>query len=102
MEQKLEKIIELSISQGKEWDEIERLVLNKGVAIGISEENCKSILERNKPKPPKREEEVLENTEEDSGQENGIGNWLIRMGRTINSKDLTKEWEKLNSHFNKK
>ena len=57
MVEKLEKIIKLSLNQGKDWEEIEQLVSKKSIILGISSEDCKLILEKNKPLP---QEELVE------------------------------------------
>ena len=57
MEEKLEKIIKHSLNQGKDWEEIEQIVSKKSIILGISSEDYKLILEKNKPLP---QEELVE------------------------------------------
>ena len=54
MKEKLEKIIKFYLDQGKDWGEIEQIVLKKSVVLGISKEECKLILDNNKPIPEEK------------------------------------------------
>jgi len=66
MKEKLEKLIKLSLDKEKDWEEIEKLVTKKSKLFGISDEECKLILERNKPKPPPIEDIKSEDQIEDT------------------------------------
>lgn len=118
MKENLEKIIKLSLNQGKDWEEIEQIVLKKSIVLGISNEDCKLILESNKPLP---QEEL--NEEETSKKKSitieidyenifklykslillqlKIFGWMISYGKLIKTKDLIDEWNKLNSQLMK-
>ena len=107
MKDKLEKLITLSLKQGKEWEEIEKIIHNKSLSMGMSKEETDSLLKKNKPLPPPSEDEVSLNQQNEIEQNiqkfsdifksfinlqlKFIG-WLYTFGKVVKTEDLTKEW----------
>ena len=127
MREKLEKIIKFNIDKGKDWEEIEQIVLKKSTVLGIPDEECKLILESNKPIEPTPEEEIAKKEEEDIKKINTensfdfdllkslitiqfkiiwmqlkIFGWMITFGGLIKTKHVIDTWNKLNPHPEKK
>ncbi|MDG1760930.1 MAG: hypothetical protein P8L72_05235 [Flavobacteriaceae bacterium] len=85
MKEKLEKLIKLSLDKEKDWEEIEKAVLKKATLLGISDEDCKLILENNKPKPPPIEDIKSENQIENLKSENSIEDTINSVKGKLNS-----------------